>query len=96
MGQHTFWMLWSAYLLHCYGDHRFCIDENVGLASIGKSTCAVQKSPVKLFNNQEGEILRSYLFNDRIAVEVLYFAPPILIPVKVPPFDTAYYSIYSA
>jgi hypothetical protein len=66
LSTHIFWMLWSGYLLHCYGDHRFCVDEDGGFESMGKSTCAIQKNPAKLFDNEEGEILRSYLFNERI------------------------------
>jgi len=36
----VFWMLWCGYLFHCMGDHRFCIDDTVGLESMGNSICA--------------------------------------------------------
>lgn len=62
----VFWMFWGGYLLHCLGDHRCCVDEEIGFSSLGKSTCALKKKPAHLYDDEEVKILQNYLFNQRI------------------------------
>jgi hypothetical protein len=60
-------MLWSGYLLHCLGCHTLCIDDEIGLTLLGKSRCARNDNPPRLFTVKEFEILQEFMFNNRLA-----------------------------
>jgi len=59
-------MLWSSYLLHCLGCHTFCIDDDIGIESMGKTTCALNGNQAKIYDKEEYRILHDYIFNTRI------------------------------
>ena len=63
----VFSMLWHGYILHCMGDHRFCVHPDSGLASLGASPC--HGNPATLVSDEELEILMSFMLGDALATK---------------------------
>ena len=74
-------LLWSSYILHCLGCHTFCFDDQVGIESMGKSRCAKDASPPRIYDKEEFWILQDYIFNPRIQKDLprlVYFTSSFL------------------
>lgn len=63
---HVGLMIWCSYLLHCLGCHIFCIDDQKGLESMGKSSCSINGNPPKIFDPKEYRFLHEFIFNPRL------------------------------
>ena len=61
--EHVAMMLWSSYILHYLGCHTFFFDDEIGIGSIGKSSCAKKAYSAKIYDKEEYQILCNYIFN---------------------------------
>jgi len=44
----------------------FCFDDETGIESMGKASCAVNGNPPKIYDKEEYYILHDFIFNSRI------------------------------